>query len=73
MRWKHQEHDLPIRNELLLTERETARRLAVSPACLRYWRSHRRGPPWVRIGERLIRYHAEGLRKWIEERANGGK
>jgi hypothetical protein len=53
----------------LLTERETARRLSVSPHALRYWRAHGGGPPWIRLGERLIRYDLAALRKWVEERA----
>jgi len=53
----------------LLNERETARRLSVSPAALCYWRAHGGGPPWIRIGERLIRYDLTTLRKWVEERA----
>jgi len=53
----------------LLDERETARRLAVSPHALRFWRAHGKGPPWVRLGERLIRYDLAELRRWISEQA----
>jgi len=28
----------------------------VSLACLRYWRGRGVGPPWLRIGRRLVRY-----------------
>jgi hypothetical protein len=58
----------------LLTERETARILAVSRAALRYWRKHGGGPPWARIGEWHVRYELFALRAWIEQRSmNGGR
>jgi predicted DNA-binding transcriptional regulator AlpA len=53
----------------LLTEHEAARRLAVSPHALRFWRAHGKGPPWLRIGERLIRYDLSELRRWISQQA----
>jgi DNA-binding transcriptional MerR regulator len=53
----------------LLNERETARRLAVSAHALRYWRANGGGPPWVRVGERLVRYEMDALRGWIERQA----
>ena len=53
----------------LLTERETARRLGVSSQALRRWRSIGAGPPWLRIGFRLVRYDLGALRRWVEERA----
>jgi predicted DNA-binding transcriptional regulator AlpA len=55
----------------LLSERETARRLCVSAACLRRWRHMRGGPPWCRVGERLVRYDLAELRRWVSERAGG--
>jgi DNA-binding transcriptional MerR regulator len=56
-------------NLTLLNEREIARRLGVSPHALRYWRAHGGGPPWVRVGKRLVRYDVFKLRKWIERQA----
>jgi predicted DNA-binding transcriptional regulator AlpA len=53
----------------LLTEREVAAALRVSRAALRFWRARGGGPPWVRIGDRLIRYEVAALREWIENRA----
>jgi predicted DNA-binding transcriptional regulator AlpA len=53
----------------LLNEPQAAQILCVSRACLRHWRAHDGGPPWVRIGERLIRYDLAELRRWISEQA----
>ncbi len=53
----------------LLREGEAARRLAVTPACLRKWRSNGRGPKFLRLESRAIRYSDAELQRWIEERA----
>ena len=53
----------------LADERETAQTLRVSRACLRRWRATGKGPPWLKCGERMVRYDLAELRKWIAERA----
>jgi predicted DNA-binding transcriptional regulator AlpA len=53
----------------LVTEERAAKILAISAAALRRWRRVGGGPPWLRIGERLIRYDLAALRVWIEEQA----
>jgi predicted DNA-binding transcriptional regulator AlpA len=53
----------------LLSEVEAAKLLCLSRACLRHWRTVGAGPPWKRIGERLIRYDLAELRRWISEQA----
>jgi predicted DNA-binding transcriptional regulator AlpA len=53
----------------ILSEGELARYLRVSRACLRRWRAVGQGPPWLRVGKRLVRYDMAALRRWIEERA----
>jgi hypothetical protein len=50
-------------------EPQAAKILCVSRACLRHWRAHDGGPPWVRVGERLVRYELDALRRWIERQA----
>lgn len=51
----------------LLTAREVARRLGCSP---RYVYARARSWPFtVRLGERLVRFDAEGLQRWIERAA----
>jgi excisionase family DNA binding protein len=51
-------------------EREAARYLAVSGATLRLWRSERKGPPYFKAGEKLVRYRRADLDSWIEARLN---
>lgn len=53
----------------LLNESQTANLLGLSRACLRNWRAVGKGPPWMRIGERLIRYDLAKLRGWISKQA----
>lgn len=51
----------------LLREREAAARLSVTPACLRKWRSNGRGPRFMRLGSRMIRYHENDLQHFIDQ------
>jgi predicted DNA-binding transcriptional regulator AlpA len=60
------------KEDCLLTEREIARRLMVSSHAVRRWRAIGAGPPWIRIGKRLVRYSAAGLRRWIESQVEAG-
>ena len=56
----------------LLTDRKVEKLLNVSRAALRRWRTSGEGPPWVRIGKRLVRYPSDKLREWIEQQAGVG-
>jgi predicted DNA-binding transcriptional regulator AlpA len=51
----------------LLREREAAARLSVTPAALRKWRSIGRGPRFLRLGSRMIRYHENDLQHFMEQ------
>lgn len=66
MREKGNENDSTLQ---LLDERQTARLIRVSRGCLRHWRAVGQGPPWLRIGERLVRYNVAALREWVEKEA----
>lgn len=55
------------RDKLVVDEREAARLLSVSVACLRRWRQERRGPKFVHLGK-LVRYPTSE----IEALASGG-
>ena len=56
----------------LLTEREAAERLRVSPGTLTVWRSTRRYPlPFVRIGT-AVRYRESDVEAFIESRITRG-
>jgi len=51
----------------LSTER-AAELLGVAPATLLKWRSRRRGPPFVRLGRRVV-YNEAALRAWADAHA----
>jgi len=51
----------------LLNEKEVARRLGLSVQTLRNWRHLRKGPAYVRVGSRAIRYKIEDLNHFIEK------
>lgn len=55
----------------LLTERQAADLLALSPRTLQAWRVRGGGPSYIKLGS-AIRYDAEALTAWIAEqqRAN---
>lgn len=42
------------KNQERLTVPEAARYLRVSKACLDVWRSHRKGPPYIKLGHRIF-------------------
>jgi excisionase family DNA binding protein len=52
----------------LLTIKEAARRLSVTPRTLALWREKRRGPRFFRVGVR-VRYCLEDLNAWVKARA----
>lgn len=62
--------------ESLITERAAARILAVAPGTLKGWRATRRGPPYLRLHSRTIRYRLSDIAAWValqqEEVATGG-
>lgn len=56
----------------LLTTKETAVVLGVSPNTLEMWRWKRKGPPFVRLGDEqgaAVRYLRSELMKWIAARS----
>jgi predicted DNA-binding transcriptional regulator AlpA len=50
----------------LLREVEVSRWVSVSTGALRRWRKERRGPPFVRLGRRAIRYRASDVALWLD-------
>jgi excisionase family DNA binding protein len=54
--------------ELLKTE-EAARYLRVSIDTLKNWRRRNTGPPYKRVGERLVVYRKVDLDAWLERPA----
>jgi hypothetical protein len=49
-----------------LTGREAAAFLRCTPAGLARYRHERRGPAFVRVGKKLIRYRVSDLEEWLE-------
>lgn len=52
----------------LLTERQAAALLSVTPRALQKWRSNGRGPEFIRISSRCIRYRRIDLAAWTADR-----
>jgi predicted DNA-binding transcriptional regulator AlpA len=49
----------------VLTEKELAQRLRASLSLLRKWRRDKKGPPYLRLGDKLIRYSAADVQAWL--------
>lgn len=54
--------------ESLLTAKQAAELLGLPEATLAQWRSQRRGPPYIKLELRLVRYRRADLEEWIERR-----
>ena len=52
----------------LLTENQAAELLQLTPRALQAWRYQGRGPRYVKISARAIRYQLDDLQKWIAKR-----
>jgi hypothetical protein len=54
-----------------LTEKQTAKRLCVTPACLRKWRRENRGPRFLRLSTRIV-YAESDIIIWLNSCPSGG-
>ncbi len=52
----------------LLTPRQAAEYLGMPESTLAQWRSQRRGPPYIKLELRLVRYRASDLESWLNQR-----
>lgn len=52
-----------------LSPREVSERLGVAVETLNKWRCARKGPPFIRVSARCIRYPEDKLAAWNEARA----
>lgn len=50
-----------------MTPREAADLLRVEPSTLKTWRRREQGPPFVRLGNRTIRYERRAVATWLEQ------
>lgn len=60
----------------LLSEVEAAQLLGLSPHTLNRWRVARKGPPFIKIGARVVKYRLSDLTTWVEsqrKQTNTGK
>jgi hypothetical protein len=60
-------------DDRLLTPDELAEKLRVSPRTLTQWRYLRKGPTWIRVGHRSVRYPIRSLEEWLSARSNSGE
>ena len=51
--------------ESLLTPRQASEFLGIPESTLAQWRSQRRGPPYIKLESRLIRYRRSDLEVYI--------
>jgi predicted DNA-binding transcriptional regulator AlpA len=52
-------------NETLLTARQAAEYLGLPEATLAQWRSQRRGPQYIKLESRLVRYRSSDLEAYL--------
>ena len=50
----------------LITEREAAELLVVSVKTIRNWRLSGYGPPYCKVGRRLVRYRLSDVKAWLK-------
>lgn len=55
-----------ITGDRLLNERQAGELLSLQPATLRTWRSLGRGPSYVVVGGRSVRYRLSTLLDWMD-------
>ena len=54
-----------MHSNVLLNSEAVAEFLGVSPETLAQWRSQHRGPPYVKVENRLVRYRLSDLEEYI--------
>jgi hypothetical protein len=55
----------------LLNSQTAAGLLRIDRATLRRWRTRNIGPPYIRVGPRLIRYRDDDLRAYLDAQRRG--
>lgn len=56
---------MAIHSEVLLTPKQAAEFLGIPLGTLAHWRSQRRGPPYIKLEDRLVRYRRSDLEKYL--------
>ncbi len=57
----------------IYSEVEAADYLALSPHTLRNWRSEGKGPDYIQLEGRTIRYTLSALNEWLARQPRGGR
>ena len=57
--------------EVYLDEKQFSQLTNIPIPTLRTWRSRESGPPYVRIGKRVVRYHWGTAKAYLKERTVG--
>lgn len=50
----------------MLSPKEAAALLELSPSTLSKWRTRREGPPWYKRGKRLVHYYESEILAWLD-------
>lgn len=58
-------------NQGIMTEKQAANFLSLTPRTLQAWRYRGDGPQFIRISRRCIRYRRCDLDQWLEQRLTG--
>jgi predicted DNA-binding transcriptional regulator AlpA len=58
-----------IQTSGLLTSKKAAEFLGIPEGTLAQWRSQRRGPPYIKLEERLVRYRLVDLESYLSRRS----
>lgn len=58
---------MEIHKNGLLTTKAAARHLSLSPKTLEKWRAQRRGPRFVKIGNKAVRYSKSDIEAFVAE------
>lgn len=59
---------MAMQDDALLTTEDVAALLKVKPATLKQWRHARKGPKFISLGRRMVRYRRSDVDEWIRSR-----
>lgn len=60
--------DALLRKDVMMTEQDAAKYLAVTAKCLQSWRLRGGGPVFLKYSGRCVRYRLSDLNAWLTER-----
>lgn len=58
-----------MNSDRFITPKKTAEILQVKDRTLEQWRLYGKGPPYIRVSRRCIRYDEQAVRQWMEARS----